>query len=93
LGNSWEGYVIQQIVANLKSDVEPNFYRIKDNAELDLVLVQNTEVKVMLEIKYGNSPSISNILAISDLSAKLNLVVTPQADDYWHHANLGVCNI
>jgi len=95
LGNSWEGYVIQQIVANLKSDVEPYFYRTKDKAELDLVLVQNTEVKVTLEIKYGNSPSISkgNTLAISDLSAKLNLVVTPQADDYWHHANLRVCNI
>lgn len=95
LGNSWEGYVIQQIIANLKSDVEPYFYRTKDKAELDLVLVQNTEVKVTLEIKYGNSPSISrgNTLAISDLSAKLNLVVTPQADDYWHHANLRVCNI
>ena len=95
LGNSWEGYVIQQIIANLKSDVEPYFYRTKDKAELDLVLVQNTEVKVTVEIKYGNSPSISkgNTLAISDLSAKLNLVVTPQADDYWHHANLRVCNI
>ena len=95
LGNSWEGYVIQQIVANLKSDVEPYFYRTKDKAELDLVLVQNTQVKVTLEIKYGNSPNISkgNTLAINDLSAKLNLVVTPQADDYWHHANLRVCNI
>ncbi len=95
LGNSWEGYVIQQIIANLKSDVEPYFYRTKDKAELDLVLVQNTVVKVTLEIKYGNSPSISkgNTLAINDLSAKLNLVVTPQADDYWHHANLRVCNI
>lgn len=95
LGNSWEGYVIQQIIANLKSDVEPYFYRTKDKAELDLVLVQNTEVKATLEIKYGNSPSISkgNTLAINDLSAKLNLIVTPQADDYWHHANLRVCNI
>lgn len=95
LGNSWEGYVIQQIIANLKSDVEPYFYRTKDKAELDLVLVQNTEVKATLEIKYGSSPNISkgNTLAINDLSAKLNLVVTPQADDYWHHANLRVCNI
>lgn len=95
LGNSWEGYVIQQIIANLKSDVEPYFYRTKDKAELDLILVQNTEVKVTVEIKYGNSPNISkgNTLAIRDLSAKLNLVVTPQADDYWHHANLRVCNI
>ena len=95
LGNSWEGYVIQQIIANLKSDVEPYFYRTKDKAELDLVLVQNTEVKVTVEVKYGNLPNISkgNTLAINDLSAKLNLIVTPQADDYWHHTNLRVCNI
>ncbi|MFN8346673.1 MAG: ATP-binding protein [Spirosomataceae bacterium] len=95
LGNSWEGYMIQQIVANLKADVEPYFYRTKDKAELDLVLVQNTQVKVTLEIKYGNNPTISkgNTLAIDDLKAKQNLVVTPQADDYWLRQNLRVCNI
>ncbi len=95
IGNSWEGYVIQQVIANLKSDVEPFFYRTKDKAELDLVLVQNTQVKVTIEIKYGNSPNVSkgNTLAIEDLGAKLNLVVTPQADDYWYRSNLRVCNI
>ncbi|MBB6002689.1 ATP-binding protein [Arcicella rosea] len=95
IGNSWEGYVIQQIIANLKSDVEPFFYRTKDKAELDLVLVQNTHVKVTIEIKYGNSPNISkgNTLAIEDLGAKINLIVTPQADDYWYRSNLRVCNI
>ncbi|MDZ7900159.1 MAG: ATP-binding protein [Arcicella sp.] len=95
LGNSWEGYVIQQIIANLKMDVEPYFYRTKDKSELDLVLVQNTKVKVTLEIKYGNSPSISrgNTIAMDDLKANLNLVVTPQADDYWYRPNLRICNI
>ena len=95
LGNSWEGYVIQQIIANLKSDVEPYFYRTKDKSELDLVLVQNTQVKVTIEIKYGNSPNISkgNTIAIADLGAKLNLIVTPQADDYWFRPNLRICNI
>jgi predicted AAA+ superfamily ATPase len=95
IGNSWEGYVIQQIIANLKSDVEPYFYRTKDKAELDLVLVQNTQVKATIEVKYGNSPNISkgNTMAINDLGATTNLVVTPQADDYWHHSNLRVCNI
>ncbi len=95
LGNSWEGYIIQQIVANLKNDVEPYFYRTKEKAELDLVLVQDTQVKATLEIKYGNAPNISrgNTVAIDDLGAKLNLVVTPQADDYWHRPNLRVCSI
>jgi len=95
LGNSWEGYVIQQIIANLRSDVEPYFYRTKDKAELDLVLVQNTKVKLTIEVKYGSSPTISrgNTSAIDDLGAVLNLIVTPQADDYWYRSNLRVCNI
>jgi uncharacterized protein len=95
LGNSWEGYVIQQIITNLKPDVEPYFYRTKDKSELDLVLVQNTKIKVTIEVKYGNSPNVSrgNTLAINDLEANINLIVTPQADDYWYRNNLRVCNI
>lgn len=95
LGNSWEGYVIQQIIANLKNDVEAYYYRTKEKAELDLVLVQNTKVIITMEIKYGNTPNISrgNTVAIDDLGAKLNLVLTPTADDYWYRPNLRVCNI
>lgn len=95
LGRSWEGYVIQQIIANLRPDVEPYFYRTKDKTELDLVLVQNTQVKMTLEIKYGNNPNVSrgNTVAIEDLEAKQNLIVTPQAEDYWLRANLRVCSI
>ena len=95
LGNSWEGYVIQQIIANLRPDVETYFYRTKDKAELDLVLVQNLAVKMTIEVKYGNSPTISrgNTVAMDDLGANLNLIVTPQADDYWHRSNLRVCSI
>jgi hypothetical protein len=44
-------------------------------------------------IGIGNSPNISKGMAINDLGAKLNLVITPQADDYWHHSNLRICNI
>jgi uncharacterized protein len=95
LGNSWEAYIIQQIIANLKFGVEPYFYRTKDKSELDLLLVQNSKVKATLEIKYGNAPNISrgNTVAIQDLDANINLVVTPQADDYWFRPNLRVCNL
>ncbi len=95
LGSSWEGYVIQQLIANLRPDVEPYFYRTKDKAELDLVLVQNTNVKVAIEIKYGNSPTLSrgNTVAMDDLSAPLNLIITPQANDYWYRPSVRVCSI
>jgi predicted AAA+ superfamily ATPase len=95
IGNSWEGYVIEQIIANLKNEVEPYFYRTKDKAELDLVLVKNSQVKATIEIKYGNAPNLSkgNTLAIQDLGANINLIVTPQADDYWYRPNIRICSI
>jgi uncharacterized protein len=95
LGNSWEGYVIQQIIANVGADVEPYFYRTKDKAEMDLVLVQNTQVKVALVIKYSNNPTLSkgNTVAMEDLKANLNLIVTPQAEDYWLKNYLRVCSL
>jgi len=43
-GNSWEGFVIEQIIA-LLSDWEPYFYRTSNGAELDLVMVRGGEGK------------------------------------------------
>ncbi|WP_221394012.1 ATP-binding protein [Dyadobacter sp. NIV53] len=95
LRNSWEGYVIQQIIASLEHNVESYFYRTKDQAEMDLVLVKNGEVKVAIEIKYSNSPGFNrgNTVSVEDLGAKINLIVTPQAEDYWIKSNVRVCNI
>ena len=95
LGNSWEGYVIQQIIANLALGVEPYFYRTKDRAELDLLLVKHGVVEVAMEIKFGSSPTISrgNTQAWEDVKAKQNLIVTPKTDDYWYRKEVRVCNI
>lgn len=68
LGNSWEGYVVQQVIAGLPYNIQPYFYRTQDGAELDLVLVKGNNVKVAIEIKYTNSPVLSrgNTLARED---------------------------
>ncbi|MCE6990715.1 ATP-binding protein [Dyadobacter sp. CY323] len=95
IGNSWEGYVIQQIIAALPFNVQPFFYRTHDGAELDLILVKGTSVKIAIEIKYTNSPSLSrgNTLAQQDLGNPLLLVVTPSAEDYLLRENIQVCSI
>jgi uncharacterized protein len=94
IGNSWEGYVIQQLIANINDATQPYFYRTKDKAELDLVLVKNGVVALTAEIKFSNNPAISrgNTLAMNDLLAPVNLIITPQADDHWLNANWRVCN-
>ncbi len=94
IGNSWEGYIIQQIIANLNDATQPYFYRTKDKAEVDLVLVKNGAVVLAAEIKFSNSPTLSrgNTVAMNDLLAPQNLIITPQADDYWLNTNWRVCN-
>jgi uncharacterized protein len=95
LGNSWEGFVIQQIIANLAIGVEPYFYRTKDGAELDLLLVKYGIVEAAIEIKFGSSPVISrgNTQAWADLNAKQNLIITPETEDYWYKKDVRVCNL
>lgn len=95
LGNSWEGYVIQQVIAGLPYNIQPYFYRTQDGAELDLVLVKGNNVKVAIEIKYTNSPVLSrgNTLAQEDLGNPTLLVVTPSAEDYNMRENVVVCSI
>ena len=95
LGNSWEGYVVQQIIAQLRYDVRPYFYRTADGSELDLVLVRGIAPVLGIEIKYSNAPKLSkgNLIAATDLGNVPILVVTPSAEDYPLAENTRVCSI
>jgi len=84
-GNSWEGFVIQQIIAQLRPSVHPYYYRTQDGSELDLVLVKGISPVLGIEIKYANAPKITKgtTVASQDLGNIPVLVVTPFAtEDY-----------
>ena len=83
-GNSFEGYVVQQIIAHLNENTKPYFYRTADGAEMDLVLVKGTQAFVSVEIKLSNAPKITrgNRVSIMDLQTPHNFVVTPSASTY-----------
>lgn len=55
-GNSWEGLVIEQLIACLPLAWEPYFWRTGGGAEIDLLLVIGNEVKIAVEIKAGLTP-------------------------------------
>jgi uncharacterized protein len=95
VGSSWEGYVIQQVVANLSYDTQPYYYRTADGSELDLVLVRGGQPIVGIEIKYTNAPTLSrgNHIASRDLGAIPLLVVTPSAQDFRSDAEVQVCSL
>jgi len=58
-GNSWEGLVIEQLVASLPLAWEPAFWRTGGGAEIDLLLVSGNEARVAVEIKAGMTPKPS----------------------------------
>jgi predicted AAA+ superfamily ATPase len=86
-GNSWESFVIQQVIAVLKNNISCYFYRTQDGTELDLVLVKGYEPILGLEIKTSNAPSISRgtSIASKDLGDIPIFVVTPSVSEMYQH--------
>jgi len=94
-GHSWEGFVIQQIAANIPSDTELYYYRTHRGAEVDLVLNRGISPLASVEIKLSDSPKLSrgNNTAFEDLNAPMNYVITPSSDDYLMKERVRVCSL
>lgn len=92
VGNSWEGYVIDQIISILQDEYTYFFYRTHQGAEVDLVLVQGFQAKVCIEIKYASAPKLTkgNYQAFKDIGADTNLVIIPGKEDYLITENIRV---
>jgi predicted AAA+ superfamily ATPase len=95
VGNSWEGYVIQELITLLPDDALPFYYRSQDGAELDMVIEQGLGIKLAIEIKLSDAPKLAkgNTIALQDLGQPPLLIVTPSAQDYTLRANVWVCSI
>ncbi|WP_194775159.1 ATP-binding protein [Pararhodonellum marinum] len=77
VGNSWEGFVIEQICNVLGDEYEYYFYRTHQGAECDLLLLRSGKVKYAIEIKNTLSPKISKGFRISkdDLDAEKGVII------------------
>ena len=95
LGASWEAFVIQQIIATAPKELDFNYYRTQDGAEVDLVISKGGEALIACEIKFTNNPKLSkgNTIALQDVAAKHNFIITPQADYYPIKENTWVCSL
>ncbi|MEI7979517.1 MAG: ATP-binding protein [Bacteroidota bacterium] len=83
VSNSWEGYVIEQIIQLLPRTIQAYYYRTHDGSEVDLVLVKGINPIASIEIKYSTSPTVSKGLteSIKDLNTKYNFIITPSKED------------
>ena len=82
-GLSWEGFVIEQILATLPPLTMAGFYRTAAGAELDLV-VDHGGRRVGFEIKLSTAPTVSKGFwnACEDLGLSHVYVVAPVLDAY-----------
>lgn len=92
-GASWEGFVIEQLLAAAPG-AEASFYRTSHGAEADLVLNHRNGETWVVEIKRSSAPTVSRgfHLAASDVAATKKLLVAPVADAYRLRDGIDIMN-
>lgn len=95
IGNSWEGYVIEQVEQVLPDDIDLYFYRTHNGSESDLVPVRGSRPLACIEIKYTSAPEASKgfRISIQDLGTENNFIITPKSDTYPVGDGITVCNL
>ncbi len=78
-GRSWEGFVIENLIAAAPLRTSPFFYRTADGAEIDLLLAMPGGDLWAIEIKLGqySRPERGFYLACEDVGAARRFVVNP----------------
>jgi uncharacterized protein len=84
VGASWEGFIIEQIICQLKlAPSECYFWRTYQGAELDLLVVRGNR-RIGFEIKHTSAPQLSPSMraAVNDLNLETLSVVHSGADSF-----------
>jgi len=84
VGQSWEGFVIENLLDSLPDLVQGYFYRTAGGAEIDLLLVWPDGKKWAVEIKRSLSPKVGRGFhsAHEDLKPERSFVVYPGTERY-----------
>lgn len=83
-GASWEGFVIETLIAAAPEGTQANFYRTAAGAEIDLLLRLPRGDLWAIEIKRSLAPSLERGFhhACADLKPQRRIVVYPGAETY-----------
>jgi hypothetical protein len=58
-GPSWEGLVVENLIAAAGQTRTPSYYRTEDGAEIDLLFERGGKVEMAIEIKRSTAPVMS----------------------------------
>lgn len=83
LGDSYETFVVEQLLGSIASDTSASFFRTAAGAEIDLVLEFGME-RWALEIKHSSAPAPSRGFheGCRDINATRKLIVYPGLESY-----------
>ncbi len=93
-GDSWEGFVIENILASISDRVETGFYRTSHGAEMDLVL-QKGSMRIGIECKASSAPKVTPGFwnAKEDLGLAAVFIVAPVESGYPYGDGVAVCSL
>lgn len=95
IGNSWEGYVVEQIRQLTHQKYDLYFYRTHDGTESDLVLVKGSDPVCCIEVKLTLPSKLSRgfTIARNDLGTKTNFIIIQKTDDFYIKEDTLVCSL
>lgn len=84
VGGSWEGFVIETLIACAPEGTQSNFYRTGAGAEIDLVLTMPRDTRWVVEIKRSLTPKPERGFhhACADLEPDRRFIVYPGAEAF-----------
>lgn len=84
VGGSWEGFVIENILASIDDRTLCSFYRSAGGAEIDLILEFATDELWAIEIKKSTAPKVSKgyYTACKDIKATRKILVYAGEDSF-----------
>lgn len=83
-GASWEGFVIETLLAAAPAGTQANFYRTSAGAEIDLLLTIPARGLWAIEIKRSTAPKVERGFhqACADLTPNRRIVIYPAQEAY-----------
>jgi predicted AAA+ superfamily ATPase len=83
-GHSYEGMVLETLIAAAGARYSAHFYRTQDGAEIDLVLATGNRPEIAVEVKRSSAPSPQKgfSIACDDLAITRRFVVYPGTERF-----------
>jgi predicted AAA+ superfamily ATPase len=94
-GASWEGFVIETLIAAAPPETTANFYRTAAGAEIDLLLTLPGRRPWAIEIKRSLAPKLERGFhtACADLEPERRVVVYPGGDRFFLNDRVEVMSL